>query len=103
MRLHRRVFLQALAAFAASLPLVDPMGAVAAGPTEPPTRKQLQVDPFRGLADIFSRGMDTLSDKLNRRGYVARVYSTNGWPSAARRIADQYARGHRAIIVLIGQ
>jgi hypothetical protein len=68
----------------------------AAGPA------QVQVDLFRGLADVFSRGMDTLTHNLNQQGYSARVYSTNDWPSAARRIADQYSRGHKFIIVLIG-
>src|ERR1700691_717737 len=67
-----------------------------------PTAAQVQVDLFRGLADIFSRGMDTLTDKLNRQGYSARVYSTGNWQSVARRIADQYARGRKDIVVLIG-
>lgn len=68
----------------------------------PATAKEVQVDLFRGLADIFSRGMDTLTDRLNRQGYSARVYSTHGWQSAAARIADRYTRGHRDIIVIIG-
>lgn len=98
----RRDFLRSLA-IAAVLPLVDHAGALAAVKDQAaPTAKQVQVDLFRGLADIFSRGMDTLTEKLNRQGYVARVYSTNGWPTAAQRIADQYLRGHRVIIVLIG-
>jgi hypothetical protein len=63
---------------------------------------QVQIDLFRGLADIFSRGMDTLGDKLNRQGYRAHVYSTGGWQNVARRIADQYARGQKGIVVLIG-
>ena len=63
---------------------------------------QVHVDLFRGLADIFSRGMDTLTDKLNRQGYSARVYSTGSWQSVARRIADQHARGQKDIVVLIG-
>jgi thioesterase superfamily protein len=66
------------------------------------TAKQVQVDLLRGLADIFSRGMDTLADKLNRQGYSARVYSTNGWQAVAHRIADKYTRGHKDIIVVIG-
>ena len=61
---------------------------------EPASRSEVQVDLFRGLADIFSRGMDTLTHRLNQEGYSARVYSTNQWPSAAQRIADQYSRGH---------
>jgi hypothetical protein len=67
-----------------------------------PTASQVQVDLLRGLADIFSRGMDTLTDKLNRQGYSARVYSTGGWQSVARRIGEKYSRGHKDIIVLIG-
>ncbi len=63
---------------------------------------QVQVDLLRGLADIFSRGMDTLTEKLNRQGYSARVYSTRGWQSVAHRIADNYSRGHKDIIVIIG-
>ena len=66
------------------------------------TASQVQVDLLRGLADIFSRGMDTLTDKLNRQGYSARVYSTNGWQSVAQRIADKYTRGHKDIVVIIG-
>src|SRR5262252_6819825 len=61
-----------------------------------------QLDLFRGLADIFSRGMDTLTHRLNQEGYSARVYSTNQWPSAAQRIADQYSRRHKVIVVLVG-
>jgi hypothetical protein len=67
-----------------------------------PTAAQVQVDLFRGLADVFSRGMDTLTDKLNRQGYSARVYSTSGWQTAVRRIAADYARGQKDIVVLIG-
>ena len=63
---------------------------------------QVQVDLLRGLADIFSRGMDTLTEKLNRQGYSARVYSTSGWQSVAHRIADRYSRGHKDIIVIVG-
>jgi Thioesterase domain len=63
---------------------------------------EVQVDLLRGLADIFSRGMDTLADKLNRTGYSAQVYSTHAWQSVARRIASKYSRGHKDIVVLIG-
>jgi hypothetical protein len=75
-----------------------------AAATAPPaaTAKQVQVDLLRGLADVFSRGMDTLADKLNRQGYSARVYSTHGWTAVARRIAERYYRGHRDIIVIVG-
>jgi hypothetical protein len=66
------------------------------------TPAQVQVDLLRGLADIFSRGLDTLGERLNRRGFTARVYSTNGWQTVSRRIAENYSRGHKDIIVIIG-
>lgn len=102
MRAVRRQFLVSLVS-TALLPAIAQIPALAApGEQAAPAAKQVQVDLFRGLADVFSRGMDTLTEKLNRQGYLARVYSTGGWQSAARRIADQYNRGHRVIIVLIG-
>jgi hypothetical protein len=64
--------------------------------------RQVQVYLFRGLADIFSRGMDTLTDRLNREGYAARVYSHRDWQSVAHHIAQRHARGDRDIVVLIG-
>jgi Thioesterase domain len=67
-----------------------------------PSASEVQVDLLRGLADIFSRGMDTLADKLNRQGYSAQVYSTHGWQTVAQRIAYKYSRGHKDIVVVIG-
>ena len=81
--------------------IVAPALAQSAKPPAP-TAAQVQVDLFRGLADIFSRGMDTLTDKLNRQGYSARVYSTNGWQAVAQRIAADYGRGRKDIVVMIG-
>src|SRR3974377_253487 len=77
-------------------------GTAAPSRTKAAAPSQVQVDLLRGLADIFSRGMDTLAAKLNQQGYSAQVYSTNGWQSVAHRIADKYSRGHRDIIVIIG-
>ena len=67
-----------------------------------PSSSEVQVDLLRGLADIFSRGMDTLAGKLNHLGYSAQVYSTHGWQSVAQRIASKYSRGHKDIVVVIG-
>jgi hypothetical protein len=84
--------------------VVDPAGHAAAQTNAQPAvqARQVQVDLFRGLADIFSRGMDTLTERLNRQGYNARVYSHGNWQSVARRIAERYARGDKDIVVLIG-
>jgi hypothetical protein len=92
----------ALLAGSLLLALEGQQKAWAAPAVEPASRSEVQVDLFRGLADIFSRGMDTLTHRLNQEGYNARVYSTNQWPSAAQRIADQYSRGHKVIVVLVG-
>ena len=92
----------ALLAGSLLLALEGQQKAWAAPAAEPASRGDVQVDLFRGLADIFSRGMDTLTHRLNQEGYSARVYSTNQWPSAAQRIADQYSRGHKVIVVLVG-
>jgi pimeloyl-ACP methyl ester carboxylesterase len=92
----------ALLAGSLLLALEGQQKAWAAPAAEPASRSEVQVDLFRGLADIFSRGMDTLTHRLNQEGYSARVYSTNQWPSAAQRIADQYSRGHKVIVVLVG-
>lgn len=102
--MHR---LRTIAVLCASLVLLSTGSFVQAQGAGPKTQgtaspSQVQVDLLRGLADIFSRGMDTLTEKLNRQGYSARVYSTNGWQSVAHRIADQYSRGHKDIIVIIG-
>lgn len=102
MQIERRLLLRALAAGAMAWPVIDWHSLANAAQLDSPSAKQVQVDLFRGLADIFSRGMDTLTEKLNRQGYSARVHSTNGWSATAARITDQYSRGHKPIIVLIG-
>ncbi len=86
------------------LAIVSAAGSAAARTGAQPAvaARQVQADLFRGLADIFSRGMDTLTEKLNRQGYSARVYSHGNWQSVARRIAERYARGDKDIVVLIG-
>src|ERR1700751_2786856 len=44
---------------------------------------------FRGLADVFSTGMDTLADELNKQGVHATSHSHTDWKEIAERtIAD---------------
>ena len=105
MILLRRLFLTVIIRSVVCLAAIHQIGGLATAQITSqakPTPAQVRVDLFRGLADIFSRGMDTLTDRLNRQGYNARVYSTGGWQTAAKQIADRYSRGQKDIVVLIG-
>ncbi|HEX4409725.1 MAG TPA: alpha/beta hydrolase [Xanthobacteraceae bacterium] len=79
-----------------------PTALAQAGKQAAPMPASVQVDLLRGLADIFSRGLDTLAVRLNSQGYSARVYSTDGWQTVARQTAERATRGHKDIVVLIG-
>ncbi len=57
---------------------------------------------FRGLADIFSLGMDVLADELNKHGVDATSHSHNDWKSIADRAAVNYRAGKEGPIILIG-
>ncbi len=57
---------------------------------------------MRGLANIFSLGMDTLAEKLRQRGIDAQVYEYGQWQVlASDAVAWSKSRG-RAPIVIIG-
>ncbi len=57
---------------------------------------------FRGLADVFSTGMDTLADELNRRGVHATSHSHTDWKEIADRAAADYKAKKEGPIILIG-
>ncbi len=57
---------------------------------------------FRGLADVFSLGMDTLADELRKRGVDASSHSHNDWKSIADKAAVNYKAGKEGPIILIG-
>jgi Thioesterase domain len=57
---------------------------------------------FRGLADIFSTGMDVLTDELNRRGVYATSHSHTDWKPLADQAAANYKAGKEGPIILIG-
>ncbi|HXW50121.1 MAG TPA: thioesterase domain-containing protein [Xanthobacteraceae bacterium] len=57
---------------------------------------------FRGLADVFSTGMDTLADELNRRGVHATSHSHTDWKVIADRAAADYKAKKEGPIILIG-
>lgn len=57
---------------------------------------------LRGLMNIFSLGMDTLADKLQRHGVYATVHNHSEWQSLANQAAAAYRAGTEGPIILIG-
>ena len=57
---------------------------------------------FRGLADIFSTGMDVLTDELNKRGVYATSHSHTEWKALAEQAAANYKAGKEGPIILVG-
>lgn len=56
---------------------------------------------LRGLANVFSLGMDDLADKLNARGITATVHEYGIWPQLAdQAAAESRARGNAPIIIV---
>jgi hypothetical protein len=66
------------------------------------TRYQGDVYLLRGLADIFSRGMDTLGQKLVARGINAKVLNHSNWRTITNIIIRNQKRYGRVPIVLMG-
>ena len=57
---------------------------------------------LRGLMNIFSLGMDTLADELNRRGVYATVDNHADWEDLADSAAANYKAGTEGPIIIIG-
>jgi hypothetical protein len=57
---------------------------------------------FRGLADVYSLGMNTLADELNSRGVDATAHSHTDWKAIADKAAAAYKAGKEAPIILVG-
>ncbi len=57
---------------------------------------------FRGLADVYSLGMNTLADEFNARGVYATAHSHTDWKPIADKAAADYKAGKEGPIILIG-
>jgi len=57
---------------------------------------------FRGLADVYSLGMNTLAAELNARGVNATAHSHTDWQPIADRAAAAYKAGKEGPIILVG-
>jgi thioesterase superfamily protein len=86
----------------ATIALLSLMTAVALGSSRGMTQSRAHVYLFRGLADVFSTGMDTLADELNARGVYATSHSHSDWKSIADKVAANYKSGKEGPIILVG-
>jgi Thioesterase domain len=57
---------------------------------------------LRGLMNIFSLGMDTLADELNKRGVYATVHNHTEYQTLADQAAARYKAGTEGPIIIIG-
>jgi thioesterase domain-containing protein len=90
--MRSRVLL-AMALVVAALVALRPTPAPAAG---------AHVYLLKGLADVFSSGMDSLAARLRQRGIVARVASHAAAESLADEVIRQYRAGARGPVVIAG-
>jgi hypothetical protein len=86
----------------ATIVLLSLVTALALGSSRGMTQPRAHVYLFRGLADVFSTGMDTLADEINTRGVYATSHSHTDWKSIADKAAANYKSGKEGPIILIG-
>jgi hypothetical protein len=68
----------------------------------PNPNTQAQIYLLRGLANVFSRGMDEMGARLQSYGYAPHVLNHRGWQVSSDTIARNYRNGRTAPIILIG-
>src|SRR6516225_11645631 len=78
------------------------VGMLALGTNPSAAEPRAHVYLLRGLMNIFSLGMDTLAEQLNRRGVYATVHGYGEWQSLADRAAGDSKAGKEGPIILIG-
>jgi hypothetical protein len=90
-RSARRGFLAAVMLLVASAALVSPGTAAPHG----------SIYLMRGLANVFSLGLDTLNGELRARGVPSIVTGYGGWQGIAQSIADRYAKDKGAAPIIV--
>jgi hypothetical protein len=70
------------------------------GATESQPRAHVYL--LRGLFNVFSLGMDSLTEELKRRGVDATVHGYGEWQALADRAAANYKAGKEGPVILIG-
>src|SRR5215470_18078869 len=76
--------------------------AVAFGASAAQPQPRAHVYLLRGLFNVFSLGMDSLTEELKRRGVDATVHGYGEWQTLADKAAANYKAGKEAPIILIG-
>ena len=78
------------------------VGLLALGTNPSAAESRAHVYLLRGLMNIFSLGMDTLAEQLNRHGVYATVHGYGEWQALADRAAVDFKAGKEGPIILIG-
>lgn len=68
----------------------------------PNLNTQAQIYLLRGLANVFSRGMDEMAATLTSHGFSPQVINHRGAQTAVDTITRNYRGGQRAPVILIG-
>jgi pimeloyl-ACP methyl ester carboxylesterase len=76
--------------------------AFGANPGAAQSQPRAHVYLLRGLFNVFSLGMDSLTEELKRRGVDATVHGYGEWQTLADRAAVDYKAGKEGPIILIG-
>jgi pimeloyl-ACP methyl ester carboxylesterase len=87
------------AVFALAVGIAVAFGA-SPGAAQPQPRAHVYL--LRGLFNVFSLGMDSLTEELKRRGVDATVHGYGEWQTLADKAAANYKAGKEAPIILIG-
>jgi hypothetical protein len=72
------------------------------GPTPSTAQPRAHVYLLRGLMNIFSLGMDTLAEKIQRHGLYATVHNHTEWQALADQAATAYRAGKEGPIIIVG-
>ena len=87
------------AVFALAVGIAIAFGA-SPGAAQPQPRAHVYL--LRGLFNVFSLGMDSLTEELKRRGIDATVHGYGEWQTLADHAVANYKAGKEAPIILIG-
>jgi hypothetical protein len=80
-----------------SLVLVSWLHTAAAAP-----RYSAHVYVLRGIMNVFSPGLDSLTEKIQKRGIPASVHNHLAWPSLTEEAIRNYRNGRAKSIIVIG-